>query len=903
MNRASALGASAAASTIIVIVCWLALRGTGIRENHATDMDNGGLPLRVHGNRETATLDGFSIVEGRRHRVDREEAILQIALTDAVTGSPITKGAVSISASAACGPVHTVPADRRGVCAVSVKQGCALEGVASAAGYFSSEFKVLRPSLNESLPVSLQRAGHIRVRVLDIDGSPISGAYVDVAPEALGSPKGRADKRPPHWPEFFPVPPRRNGRPQLELLSLTGVDGNYDTPELPCATSLVVTARLKGAVCATTVAIPADAAWALIEMRLPQDRCMKGRLVWNDGKAARLSIQSLEEDATGRTPMPVQCLPDGTFELCGLRRGENRWRVVLPGETSRVVESIQALTDVGDIAIASRHKTEVQLTHGTSQGPPDFSAFGADIVQQGNEVDHSMFNKDGLLELLLPSGPTTINVTRREGWLTSVQATVPCARIVIPVADITGELCLINSSFSNTSKFAIHLQPVGELGDRNVRHQARPAVSYNSWSTTTPLQWRGNDLFVTMLVPGSYDILLAVNDGYAVRIGNAVIAAGRTSTLSAALEPMGSLQVTLRNSAGEVVAGLDVVAAIEALDRSTSNRQRIERRTDSVGRASWTSLPSGRWLVFPKTSGPESDVAQSVDVLPSVATELQIVVEMPGSLRGKVLSIAGPVEGATVTIQGWGDPLSQQSKLIFETNKGGDFYFDQLVPGTYSVSAFISNTERGGLDCQLVKVVVMPAAEAFVEIAPTMLRRRLIVTRKGHRLSGYGGGLMVNGEGHSSVAPVPGSEGVFVAKINKGPAVLMLEAPRQFAILDSDRTPPHFAFGYIGQIQKGTDDIAIDLNGVDVVVDARASGSPLPRMRLVSIGGLGPVFGAGDPCRFVYEDEEPGVRRFSDVPYGATVELVTDPTLGPLRSYIIEAGQGGPEIRVTWPPR
>lgn len=193
---------------------------------------------------------------------------------------------------------------------------------------------------------------------------------------------------------------------------------------------------------------------------------------------------------------------------------------------------------------------------------------------------------------------------------------------------------------------------------------------------------------IHFLVPGSYDVTVAVDEGlgtepamHSVELGYSEAATGADFEI---IDVSGSIAGTVSTALeGASVEGLEVTATPDA-----EGMDPVAATTDAEGGYAIEGLLAGTYTVTVAVGEDQvtDPTAATVEVGPGedvVGVDFEIVEDVSGSIAGSVTTVLEgySVAGLEVTATpAEGDPV------IVETDAEGAYLFESLVAGTYSVT-------------------------------------------------------------------------------------------------------------------------------------------------------------------------------------------------------------------------
>jgi hypothetical protein len=182
---------------------------------------------------------------------------------------------------------------------------------------------------------------------------------------------------------------------------------------------------------------------------------------------------------------------------------------------------------------------------------------------------------------------------------------------------------------------------------------------------------------ITGLPPGAIDLDVSA-DGFVQQTVPVVLVAGQTVVGNVALEPVGPIEISVRNAAGMPIADLDVSVQTPLLAVP------LTATTDTEGRISFPGLSHG---VYQVTLGPgveSTGTARTVTIDGSSPTpEIKFVIDV-AEIRGRVrLGADGPpAPGVTVALIG-----QDRSLALDVADESGNYRFLAFAEGDYEVVA------------------------------------------------------------------------------------------------------------------------------------------------------------------------------------------------------------------------
>lgn len=754
-------------------------------------------------------------------------------------------------------------------------------------------------AMSAELIYDLHPSGTLVVKVLQEDGAPVPGAFIQVFPEQPVStlPQGASD-RPRIWPELLSPRLKWKGpATPMRRVSGTDQDGELVLENLPCDVPLAVTASEVGAPLRSLATIPSTTRREVVEFRVISQGCIRGTLQWSDGSPARdVKVQSLEEDARGLQSPPVRPGKDGAFELCGLPFGRVRWRVDLMSELSRCTTIDAPVVDVGVIQLPKLHPFEVHVfTSDAPQGPLYVSLY-AKIYHEGKYIGEEHVSNIGRMRTKLPAGAVQVDIVTTAGRnpLASRSATVPGDPLEIQIDGMFATLRIRNPPVKKGTHFAIRLSPQSDV-DAPSGTRPRRAIQLHSGHSPCPFAWSDTELGVMMVPPGNYEVLLCEDARVAIRLGRVTLKAGQTTTLVPEDSTPGSIHGRIKDTSGKPLARVPVTAGLAAFERQSSEQERKQAISDDEGQFSFNHLTPGRWVVFPASLHAFSSEARVIEVPPATSVDVDLVSGAVGRIVGRVFRGERPFPNASVFL-GQADAYSSTTA---RADAHGEYEFTGVSPGSYRIQATMEAPDE---TLFVARYADLRAGEKLrVDFKPDVDPVRILVQRNGAVFTDWEYGMAFTSSGHGWLTTYPSDPTAFFApKLDPGPVLLLLGAPKTFASPTNHPTWTYYA-AFVDKVPDAATVVNARVDGPDIIVEAREPGGALPSARLEEIGSFRDFFGPDPFYGFVYVDEAPGRRRFPDVPIGARV--VVEMGSSPEDDRVDLRVESSRDITLSWPPQ
>ncbi|TAJ17200.1 MAG: carboxypeptidase regulatory-like domain-containing protein [Planctomycetota bacterium] len=756
------------------------------------------------------------------------------------------------------------------------------------------------PAAAPAPSASAVRNGELLVRVLDLAGHPLSGAYIEVRPDAPdGTPIG-SQPLPPSWPEFLPEgadPAKVDGA--ARQLAVTDARGEFLARALPCDFPLQVFAS--GSVPPTSgrTVIPSDTARAELELRVVMHGCLRGRIAYADGApAAHVPVRSFQRGTDGVVRDPIEANDDGRFELCGLANGFTSWRIEVPGESSRCTRIDAPVVDVGTVEIARTHATEVRLI---LTGAPTALRYDGWVIQafsNGRLVSSTGAHRSGTTTLELPAGRVQLDLVRGGERVGSCSATVPCGAVEFALGALVAGLAIENAPVPAGVACGMQLRGLdadpSEAGRRRPPCFALPPQHMESLAA-----WSGAVLELWMLPPGGYDVSLLDAQGIAHSVGSVWLKAGERARIVAPVSGVGVIAGIVRDALGAPVPNLALQAARPALEGAVTRSESTRTRAD--GAFELVALRSGKWIVFPRSRGPESSEAVVVELAANQRVELELHAGRSGALEVEIGGANGPHARVGVSVVPRGAGVNAAATTRATTDRGGLARFDELCEGEYDVRASWREPGSEAPVVELRSVLVRGGATTKLRFDAADARSVIRFTRDGRPFDAWSGGVVFSSSGRSHLRELPGVERRYTATLGRGPHLFLLYAPPEFPRIHPDRDLNHCQLAYVEDVPEPGTPLEVALRGADIAVRMRGDGGALPLARLIRIGPFEDVWGKAGFDRLMYFDASGDARRFADVPVGAVIELENAGwgARGPVERVHVTSTA---ELVVEWPP-
>lgn len=747
------------------------------------------------------------------------------------------------------------------------------ELLARARGYFPGQATI--PAGAREVELALHVSGTLRIAVLDASGSPIENARMSVTPASTGS-----------WSAFWPCALPDTGVDARPLV--TGADGGVETPELPCDVALEVRATSSRGEITAQVRIPSATRREVLALRVAGTSCLRGTIVWSDGSPARgVTVRCFDSGPTRDVPYRVRA--DGSFQLCGLTPGVQRWRIEVGGEISRRTWMDGQDVDAGRIVLEERHELIVRLVQGGELRHLPPACFKVAAFLDGREADIVPFHGDGTALMRMPTGAVDLHVTAVGAVIARAHVQVPCDPVEVRIADAVAGLRIVGAAQGPLTVTLVPVDPARAPTERN----SPTARVLSSRMMPRFFSHDAADLLVAPLACGEFDVFLKFDDGDLFRAGSVVLRPGSMTVVPGARRTDYLIQGRARDRRGAPLPGVEFAIALASIPG-----QRRETRTDAQGEFVFAGVGAGEWVVFPAHTSGWSEHARRIVLPRDDPPPVEFVLPDPGSLRVQIDAEGGGVAGATVHVLRSGDGPDARAWTRI-TNVGGTATFERLLPGDYDVYTNLRVGGREYPDIERAVVSIREGERSDLRLGGESEFRQIRFTRRGQPIVDLapGASLFTLG-GWAPALPADDGSGDFVVRVRGGPTAVLLGAPLDLPLFDPSPITQVMTLAYVADLSAERACV-IDIAGTDVVVDTGGTGCALPQMRLVSVGPFQGLSGFGDWC-IAYRDEAPSVRRFADVPEGSVVELVSGPPGSALERRTLRV-TCGPEQRILWP--
>ena len=587
--------------------------------------------------------------------------LCSILATSLAEGRPLVDATVRVLE--ASGEQRVLRADATGV--VELERSALLHANVEvrAEGFFPRSRWIEWPSSSESFV--LHPNGELRVRVLEEDGRPVAGAFVQVEPEQA---------------EGFEPWTRIN----LES-SITDGEGEVLLGPFPCDVSLKVTARDAVPPTAVVARIPLETRWDTVEIRVLRHGCIRGRLVWEDGTPAvgdptPAFPRSLTGDDVNR---PVSVAQDGSFELCGLPLGWVRWCVQHNGGPQhRLAERVdwlgQAVLDVGVVRLTRPTAVEGRVVS-RNLSAPLLEGLQLAYLQDGREAGRGLTRVEGRFEDIVPLGEVELRLLSHVGLLMQRRLVAPTSGVVLDLDTAVAALRVEGLPVGRASSFEFLLSYADSPDDEEA-----PRLTWDTrGGPTHDLLWQDESLLLPFLRAGLCDLYLRSARGPIRFLGRLDLAPGQTSVLQFDESAPSGISGQLVDSAGAGVPEASLIAWL----RGAWDESRVQVMADSTGRFSIEDLAAGLWMLQPADRDGYEPVR--VELSPGQRYEVQVRCETPGSLFGRVTRGDVPLPGIKVYLA--------RGTTTAITGQQGEFAFPKAPPGRHTLVIRV-NSSSGAID-------------------------------------------------------------------------------------------------------------------------------------------------------------------------------------------------------------
>lgn len=770
-----------------------------------------------------------------------------------------------------------------------------------AIGYLPAQV-ALEGSVNgDVMRITLTRIGELRVAVFDSLDKPIFGVYVEIRPDKGDALPSSMQGLPEGWPEFLPV----CGNPETldgvkRQLALTDESGVFIARGLPCDEALVV--DLSGTVPITRrrALIPGNTGSAELNVHLALHGCIRGTIVFADGSAAAdQPVRSFQRGSMGIIPEPITADLQGRFEICGLAAGPAEWRIESPGEVSRCTLVDAPIVDVGTIVIPRLHWTTISLSVADAPAELRFDGWLLQAFHGGRLISSVNGHRSGTTQIELPHGDVRIDLVRGGRRALSYACRVPCDPIQLELGGHLARLTIEGAPVRSGQPCGIRLLGVARAGEERLA-PSRHFLAAGQMSSIA--SWQDADLQLWMLVPGDYRVLLSDEVGETYDLGVVSLHAGEHRRMVARPTGRGTIRGSARDGAGAPAPGVVVQACQLALEFEGLRNRRQTTKTAEDGTFELVNLSSGSWTVFPKSRGPESAEARTVEVAPGEQASIELLVGRPGVLDVEVLDAGRPCARASVRVEPRGDGLRDGATNRSVTDNAGRARFDALCEGEYDLCVSWQGATSGTWIEELRSVFVPGGEVAFLRIDSAQGLARVRFERNGEPFEDWRGAVVFSNLGRSHLRPLPGRDRISEGVLGRGAHLFLLYAPASFPKLHPDRDLNHCRIAYAPELDATLQPITVELRGADVTVRTSSPGASLPLARLIQIGPFRDVWGTEGFDRIVYEDEGPNLRRFRDIPVGAVIQL-EDAGWGAVGAWTQVQVLSERGLEIEWPPK
>lgn len=686
------------------------------------------------------------------------------------TGTPVEGAVVRVEGAGSLdGDRRT---DRDGMVSFSVGNPERGSMTVSAAGHFTKRMQ-LRDLARTTEPggtsvVSLHNAADLLVRVLDQGGSPIQGAFVTAYPY-----DSRTGSRKPWqgwWPSFrepgWYVSPFGTAEEQH---AGTDAHGEVTLLQLPCGPELLVSAS--GPIAPTTgvITMDVDARRAEIELRGDPGATIIGLLQYEDGTPAGsvgVSFHVADNLIQSKRATTAQ---NGSLRIVGVRAGRTSWQVDRVGTSLQVVDVVAPLTDLGTVTISRTTEISgvIEVNDGCSRAGS--LSLSIDVIKEGQRVTELRPRRigPGKMEFFgpVPEGRLELRLASQSTVLDSATVIAP-SRTPIAMSAATGMAALELQVEGLPEESAVDALVV-PLDERGVRSPRRGVIAASTVPGQMPIERQGNTLVLECLPPGTWDVEIAAGPLGGAAATEVVLRAGAREVRRVGLG-WSTVRCIVRDREGVLLEGLEI-----GLTQGRDSPP--DALTDESGTALFASVRPGRISVFPAIAGPHSAHAVDLVAEPDRVHSVEIVLDRPTRLMGRVRRNGEPEPGASV--EAWArlerSSLGRWRRRGVTTDSEGAFAFSGVIPGEYELVAN-SNPDREPVLSTHYFASVSKGDPTVLEIDLVAERGIdfLVVDELGAPLTGMRQGYAIAGSGIGSLTSDPSIPGRLRGGPNQGPWIL-----------------------------------------------------------------------------------------------------------------------------------
>lgn len=651
-----------------------------------------------------------------------------------------------------------------------------------------------------------------------------------------------------------------------------------------------------------------------VELVVPTTRCLKGRLVWEDGTVVTepVTVQAwntannVSGDVTARSGV------DGRFEFCRLPARRITWKVDHPGQLSRDTAMDEPVVDVGDIVLVRALECTGRLRRSEPQPGFSFASTRLHAFQDGRLVTEQLnVEEDGTFVVRIPAGPTRlVPWVVGVGNLATVDTTSPFHDLVIDLDALLGRLRIDHVPPAAEGSTLVVLNPVDGSNASESKTSTRRLLQ--TGGANAPVTREGEALSVHYPPLGTFEV--HVTDTRSLwYCGRAVMTPGANVVLDASRFAPTALDVAVQDERGDALPRVELESCA-SWARGDVRIPRALAKSDAAGTAKFAALAAGEWIVYPRISGPSSPDAVVVVVPATSKATLVLRGGASGSLQGTVTRAGAPVADARVYVEpivadasrptnSFGS-ASRNSSSPPTTSKSGAYAIDGLPAGTYGVRFCwsvqqSSGSQASGFRCEEHRVRVTAGAPTRFDVDLDANLVRVVVRVDGVPFDALESGSFLGPDGVATLSQIPEKGPGWFANLARGPLVLSLRLPdvARHARWDSDQ--PRLV-AWLPDVVVPSDELVVNVTGASIHVRLKSPDAAMPTARLRSIDEFGDVASFLGPSSLASTDEG-GVRTFRHVPVGSTVELVETSrgvAQGPVRSIVVDKAGA---IDVDWP--
>jgi hypothetical protein len=375
----------------------------------------------------------------------------------------------------------------------------------------------------------------------------------------------------------------------------------------------------------------------------------------------------------------------GDFRVENLAPGTYQLEARAPGHARAVLRSVR-VPAASPLTVALQAASVIEGFVVDAQGNP---AAGAEVQVSGRVPEVTTSGSGGGFSVEVEAGTYTVSARRGgeagsldKSLIVSAGKTVRDVRIQLGQGSALEGRVVARSTGAPVAGASVDVSPYGHNGDSG------RAVTDGS----------GN-FSVGGLAPGSYDLVVSA-PGFSTNTRRALtVSAGERFPIEIQLTGTGAVEGQVRDSAGQPVAGAQVVGG----DRWAGSLSSMpaESRTDAEGRYRLEGLSVGSQSITARREGATLGASQRVSIKEGVTAQADFTLEETGTVEGVIRAASGSLPAEQLLVlafpqhRGRGPSFSFTDFRPIEADPGGSFRL-VLPPGTYEMRAVSSERRAPG---------------------------------------------------------------------------------------------------------------------------------------------------------------------------------------------------------------